>query len=155
MDGHNATHCPDLCQLSEFDNLRWHGELEETTFLSINYVALTCSSIPQFNMDIIKSWSTVCSFLWCFSFIVWQNNNGLITKTKVPVIITLSILRWCWDQTGKKISLFYIPQAAKKNPKSCFLLNIKYTQHTFSQNKLLWWQECKTKFHNYLFWWYS
>lgn len=86
VDGHNATHCPDLCQLSEFDNPSWQGELEETTFLSINYVALTCSSIAQFNMDIIKlemSWCTVYSFLWSFGFIVWQNNNGLISKTKI------------------------------------------------------------------------
>lgn len=73
---------PDLCQLSEFDNLRWQGESEETTFLSISDVALTCSSIAQFNMDIIKL-VTVYSFVWSFSFIVWQKNNGLITQTKI------------------------------------------------------------------------
>lgn len=62
VDGHNATHCPDQCQLSEFDNPSWQSELEETTFLSINCVALTCSSIARFNMDIIKpemSWCTL------------------------------------------------------------------------------------------------
>lgn len=46
---------PDPCQLSEFDNLSWQGELEETRFLSVNYVAPTCSSSAQFYMDIIKS----------------------------------------------------------------------------------------------------
>lgn len=59
MDAHNATHCPDPCQLSDFDNLGWQGKLEETTFLSINYVALTCSSIAQFSMDIIMCRCTV------------------------------------------------------------------------------------------------
>lgn len=65
--GRIATRCPDLCQLSEFDNLSWQGKLEETTFLSINDVALTRSSVTRFNMDIIKptmSWCTVLPFLF-------------------------------------------------------------------------------------------
>lgn len=62
-DGRNAARCPDLCQLSEFDNLNWQGKLEETTFLSINDVALTRSSVTQFNMDIIKPTMSRCTVL--------------------------------------------------------------------------------------------
>lgn len=62
-DGRNAARCPDLCQLSEFDNLNWQGKLEETTFLSINDVALTRSSVTQFNMDVIKPTMSRCTVL--------------------------------------------------------------------------------------------
>lgn len=79
-----------------------------------------------FNMDVIMAWCTVYSFLRCFSFIVWHNNNGLISETTALVIITLAVwirLQDCLWQARNSIALYSF----------CFLFSHIYSLYLFQK----------------------